>query len=182
MEHTTPEPPSAAEPPSAPGSAPASPGAPGPPSAGSPGALPRPLDPALRRRVARRSLAFVGLISAIAAVAVALLAARGRVPEAVGAAAGAALGVAFGLSWLRGAIANFDAPFAELGGSTLGLAPFRALLVFAAAAGSTALGRDRIDPVTLALAFVLVRAALHFVEAAALGAFADAVRKPRPPR
>lgn len=152
-----------------------------PPEPVEPPALPRPLDPALKRAVAKRALALVVLITVTAAVASGALALASRGPEAIGVAVGAAIGVAFGVSWLWGSIRHFDAPFERLGGSTLGLAPFRMILIAGVAIGATAAGRDRIEPVTLALAFVVVRAALHFVEAWALGAFADSVRKPRPP-
>lgn len=93
------------------------------------------------------------IISAGAALVAGLLVA-GETRLALGALAGHLVAVACGLSWILGAVATFDGPFARFAKATLGLAPLRLVLVVLVVCGIAGFASERADTTALGLTFV----------------------------
>jgi hypothetical protein len=134
---------------------------------------------AVKRRIAARSLWLGGVLLAVAAGAIAVLAISGRPRAAMGVAGGHLLALACGLSWIAGALTTFDGPFTRFARATLGGAPLRLALVAVGFCGLGFFASEWVDPAALALSFVATHLFVQIAQADCFLKLADAASPPR---
>jgi len=127
-----------------------------------------------RRRIARRTMRFVGAIVVLGTSAAVLCALLGAERVAVGVLVGHLLAIVCGLSWIVGAVSTFDGPFTRFAAATLGPAILRGVLVIAVVFVGGVVFREHVDLVGMLVSFAATQLALHIAQADCFMKLADA--------